>query len=139
MRASLWLLCCCVSAGCDNSHASPQAADGGPIKFLTSCELDLSADGKPDLVLLLETSRGRELLVLLALESGYEAYLLSRDKAQMQLSCRFGTTLQETRTGRALGRVFQTPGAYVELRQPEGAAVAYFWDGNGFREVWTSD
>ena len=33
----------------------------------------------------------------------------------------------------------KTPGTFLELVYPESSAVAYFWNGNGFTEVWTSD
>ncbi len=38
--------------------------DGAPVKYISSCELDLNKDGVPDLVFLIESLAGRELIVL---------------------------------------------------------------------------
>ncbi len=118
------------------------AGEGGtPLKYISSCEIDLNGDDELDIALLVETVRGHELIVLLHSEDGYTSYLLSEDKPGMFLSCHFGDTVTETKAGNGpeAGKVFDTPGAYLELAQPEGASVAYFWNGADFSEVWTSD
>ena len=41
------------------------------------------------------------------------------------LACKKGSVLKETSAGGGRARTFKTPGAYISLAQPEGAAVAY--------------
>jgi len=114
------------------------AGNGEPLKYISSCEIDLNNDGQPDIALLVETLLGQELIVLLRTNSGYNAFLVSKARPGMYLSCHFGRTVQESK---ALDgeKTYKTPGAYLELHQPEGASVAYFWDGYRFKEVWTAD
>jgi len=115
---------------------------GTPFKYISSCEIDLNDDDRCDLAMLIETIEGRELIVLLRMEGGYEAFLLSRNiDENCHLSCHFGSTISETEAGdnSEARRQFEVPGAYLTLYQPEGAAIAYFWDGNGFMDIWISD
>lgn len=114
---------------------------GLPLKNSSSCELDLNNDNEPDIALLVETRKGRELIVLMRTSSGYSANVVSRDKPDMNLSCYLGKSVVETTagTGKVMGKVCKTPGAYIQLKQPEGSSVVYFWNGKGFTEVWTSD
>lgn len=123
------------------SYTSAETGSGMPLKYISSCELDFNSDNKPDIAFLVETSRERELIVLMNTANGYNAFLVSRGKPNMYLSCHFGNTVKETATGKGKveGKVYKTPGTYVQLTQPEGASVVYFWNGNGFKEVWTSD
>jgi len=120
------------------SSAQTGAGDGNPIKYISSCEMDFNGDGERDIALLIESSHGRQLIVMIKTNRGYDSFVVSQDKPEMHLSCHFGATLKESE---ALGtsKVFQTPGTYIQLRQPEGGCVAYFWNGCGFTEVWTGD
>ncbi len=117
------------------------AEDGVPLKYLSSCQIDLNNDSEADIALLVETVRGNELLALIKTPQGYSSYVVSKDKPNMNLSCHYGKTVTETAAGRgkAASKTYTTPGAYVRLKQPEGASVVYFWNGKGFTEVWTSD
>jgi hypothetical protein len=126
---------------CYNTSAFSQTGSGGPLKYIASCELDLNVDGEPDVVLLVETLKGRELIALLRSEKGYKAFLLSKEVQYVHLSCRFGKSIKETSAGKGekRGRIFKTPGTYIQLGHPEGPSFAYFWNGRGFQEVWTSD
>lgn len=114
---------------------------GDPLKYIASCELDLTDDGKPDVALFVETMRGRELIVLVKTDKGYDAHLLSQGGSFSKLSCHFGKFLNETLAGKGKQekKVHKTRGTYIQLAQPEGAKVAYYWDGSKFREVWTAD
>lgn len=114
---------------------------GDPLKYIASCELDLTDDGKPDVALFVETVRGRELIVLVKTEKGYNAYVLSKGGSFTQLSCHFGKFIRETPSGKEKleKKIHKTRGTYVQLAHPEGSKVAYYWDGSGFREVWTAD
>ena len=120
-------------------NSSMAGAGGVPLKYISSCEIDLNGDDVLDIAILVETVRGQELIVLLQTEKGYDSYLLSDDKPGMFLSCHFGETVAETKAGNGAGRTFETPGTFIELAQPEGASVAYYWNSSGFSEVWTSD
>ncbi|OHE54651.1 MAG: hypothetical protein A2027_04595 [Thermodesulfovibrio sp. RBG_19FT_COMBO_41_18] len=113
--------------------------DGNPLKYISSCELDFNNDNEPDLALLVETLMGRQLIVLLKTAKGYNTFVVSRGKPDMHLSCHFGKIIKETTAGGGKGRTYKTPGTYIKLTRPEASSVVYFWDGKGFKEVWTSD
>lgn len=118
-----------------------EVGTGMPVKYIASCEMDFNKDNVPDIALLFETSRERELVVLVNETSGYKAYIVSRGKPNMYLSCQFGNSIKETSSGEGNGggKVYETPGTYIQLTQPEGSSVVYFWDKNSFKEVWVSD
>ena len=114
--------------------------NGQPARFLASCEADLTGDKQADLVLLVETVRGTELIALVSTGVGaYSTFVLSRERPGGILSCPLGPEVRETRAGRGSGRVIRTPGAYVHLVWPEASSVAYVWSAGKFLEVWTSD
>jgi hypothetical protein len=137
-RIGRWVCTAFLLVG-SGSSAISETGSGMPLKYISSCELDLNGDALADIALLLETLRGRELVVLMRTKDGYNAFLLSARAENMYLSCHFGKAVQETRAAPGHGRMFQTPGTYIELSQPEGASVAYFWDKDGFKEVGTRD
>ena len=139
MKSSCAFLTAIVIIGL-SMEAHGQAGIGGPVKYLSSCEVDLNNDGQSDVVLLVETVRGRELIVLLKTRDAYVVYEFTHLGALMILSCKFGRTVTETEAGRKRdGRVHKTPGTYIQLTQPEGASLVYYWNGKGFTGVWTSD
>ena len=109
------------------------------LKQMSSCELDINKDGNPDIAILVETVSGREAIVLVRNENGYNSFLVRGNSQNMLLSCYSGNSIQETQAGKGKGKVYKTMGTYIKLVQPEGASVAYFWNGSGFTEVWTSD
>lgn len=57
----------------------------------------------------------------------------------MFLICKQGIEVKETAAGSGKGRLFKTPGAYLELVKPESSAVAFIWNKGSFQEVWTAD
>lgn len=119
-----------------------QEASGTPIKFISSCEIDLNADKRSDIALSIEDTRGTELVVLLATPDGYSTIVLSRGhSAQTVLGCKFAATVTETVAGpgRPRPRTVRTPGTFLTFSQPEGASIAYVWDGKKFIEVFTAD
>ena len=122
------------------TDARGQAGIGAPVRYLSSCEVDLNNDGQSDVVLLVETVRGRELIVLLKTRDAYAVYDFPNIGALMVLSCRFGRTVTETEAGKKPdNRIHKTSGTYIQLTQPEGASLVYYWNGKGFTGVWTSD
>lgn len=142
--AARLIVCACVSAwllAATGVRAGLQQtpATGTPAKFYSSCEIDLNADGRPDLALSLESARGPEVLALLATEDGYRAFVLSKGHGAVSLTCQFGKSVRETTLGGGLGRTVSTPGAYVVVSQPEGPKAAYVWGEGRFLEVWLSD
>jgi len=134
---------CLVFLSGISSNAFSEPGNGMPLKYISSCEMDFNNDEKSDIALLVETSRGRELIVLMNTISEYNAFVVSRGKPNMYLSCHFGKAVKETAAGKGKGEgegeVYKTMGTYIKLTQPEGSSVVYFWNGNGFKEVWTSD
>jgi hypothetical protein len=123
------------------SSCFSQQGDGLPLKYISSCEIDLNNDNKTDIVLLVDTYNGRELIVLLKIDGGYRAFLLSNDKPNVHLSCHYDRFIQETSAGKGKknGKVYETNGTYIKLFQPESSSIVFFWDKNSFKEVWTSD
>lgn len=124
-----------------STNAISQTGSGSPLKYISSCEVDLNNDDEADIALLVETLRGRELIVLMKTDKGYDAYGLFKRASSMHLSCHFGKFIKETPAGKGdkEGRTYKTPGTYIRLGNPEGPAVAYFWDGSAFKEVWIAD
>jgi len=135
------LVCLFVLLSGLNSSSFAETGTGAPVKYISSCEIDLNNDGASDIALLVETLRGRELIVLMRTTQGYSAFEVSTDKPNMQLSCHFGERIIETSAGKGkgTGKVHNTPGAYIKLTLPESSSVVYFWNAKGFKEVWTSD
>jgi hypothetical protein len=82
-----------------NSLSLEAAGTELPMKKVSSCELDLNNDGEADLAFLVDTSKGRELIVLMKTSSGYNAYVVSRDRPGMNLSCHLGKSVVEDTTG----------------------------------------
>jgi hypothetical protein len=121
------------------SSAAPAQGIGLPVKFLSSCEIDLNGDRQPDLVLELEASSGQQIVALLKNDSGYEAHVITTEMSTMLMSCRLGDSIQPTTAGSGTGQRSAVPGAYVYFNSPEGASVAYYWAGASFAEVWVSD
>ena len=129
------LLVSCVTAPAD--AADPQVA----AEPAMACEADLDGDGHLDAVVMLGSGKQSKVIALRRQEWGYKAYLVTSGKEGMRLSCGLGTILVETRArGTGTSPIMRrTRGAYILLKQPEGAAVAYYWDGARFAEVWVAD
>jgi hypothetical protein len=125
------------------SVALAQDGSGEPIKYISSCEIDLNADSLPDIALLIETIKGRELIALLRTGNGYISYLLKNDiPQQMFLSSHFGDEIKETMAGVGKNKkpkTYKTPGAFLVLYYPEEPAYGYYWNGSKFQEVWMTD
>jgi hypothetical protein len=129
-----------------STNAISITGSGNPFKYISSCELDFNNDDEPDIALLVETLRGRELIGLIKTGKGYNAYVLSSVLSSsaasgMYLSCHFGESIKETIAGKGKKdvRIYKTPGTYIKMAHPEGSSVVYFWNGDRFKEVWTSD
>ncbi len=114
---------------------------GRPVGFLGGCEIDLNADSNADTALLIDTSMGYELVILMKSSATAKYHQLRAFKSKMHLRCHYGKQLKETDAGpgKNKGKTYQTNGTYLKLTQLEGASVAYFWSGDAFKEVWTAD
>lgn len=120
--------------------AAPSAnEEEAPLGYISSCEIDLNNDGSTDIVLFVESISGRDLIALLKTKSGYDKYIVAKNIDNMFLRCRFGKTVTCSKAICENNIIYTTPGAFIELKQSEGASVVYFWNGHGFTEVWTSD
>jgi len=144
MRLSIATGLACALLGATVNTQRGQAGDGRPAKFLASCEADVTGDNRADLVQLVETIRGVELIALVPTDvGGYTTFVLRRDKPGPAgiLKCEYGPQVTETKAGRGdrQPRVLNTPGAYVHLIFPDSSSVAYVWTKDRFVEVWTSD
>ncbi|MDE0091690.1 MAG: hypothetical protein OXN83_00200 [Oligoflexia bacterium] len=104
------------------------------------CKIDLNGDKADDFIFLVY---GWKVFVLLTKNGAYNLYLVDEiEKLSRwgQLFCREGNYVTETTAGDGSGRKFKVPtGAYLEIVEPESSSVVYYWKGNGFQEVWTSD
>ena len=144
MKRHIFIIIACIFVlSTIHSVSLAQTGNGEPIKYISSCEIDLNADSLPDIALLIETIKGRELIVLLRTDSGYRSYLLMKDiPQQMFLTSRFGVEIKETIAGLGKNKkpkTYKTPGAYLVLYYPEGPSEGYYWDGKEFKEVWLTD
>ena len=129
------------------SNSFSETGNGVPLKYISSCELDFNNDNEPDIALLVETLKYRELIVLMRAADGYDAFVVSKKPfskgsiVAVHLSCHFGKFIKETEAGKRKNeeaKIFETPGTYFQLFLPEHSSAAYFWNGSGFTEVWTA-
>lgn len=136
---------------------------GGPILSSENTELKtgtlavygyhafLDGDKKEDRVLLIKTSNGTEVIALLKRGNGYKTYKLFEGTIKnISLEVVVADFVKETKAGKGekMGKIYKTPGAYVEVTIPEGSSIAYFWKkslipcfwSNGkFKKVFTAD
>ncbi len=140
MKQKMLVLLLIIAAFCCMVKSDIAATGtGNSIKYISSCEIDLNNDGVPDVALLLETATGRQLIALLKTAKGYDGYVVATDKPNMYLSCHYGKTVTASKAIGEKDITYKTPGTYLKLTLPEGSSAVYFWNGNGFTEVWTSD
>ena len=74
MKSYLVYLCSIIIAitgFIPDSSSETDTLIGMPLKYISGCELDLNNDNEVDIVLLVETTRGRELIALMNAPSGY--------------------------------------------------------------------
>ncbi|MEZ4320771.1 MAG: hypothetical protein R3F61_25035 [Myxococcota bacterium] len=121
--------------------AAPWTGDGQPLKYVSSCELDLDQNGAADIVMLVETVRGRELVALLTTDAGFDAHVIERLPASngMHLRCSLERTLVASVAADNGGEAHETPGGYIELFKPESGSRSFYWRGDGFVTVVTGD
>lgn len=120
------------------------SGDGQPLKYISSCELDLNKDDLADIVLLVETIQGRELIAVLKNKSGLSAFLLWKGPSSngMHLKCevaKFEVKETPTAAAKTPGTVHKTNGAVVHLYKPESTELSFFWENSRFIEVVTAD
>ncbi len=117
------------------------SGNGMPVKYISSCELDFNNDDKADIALLIESTMGRELIVLMRNSNGFDSYVLRTGKQDMYMSCHFGMEIRETVAGKGerKARIHKTNGTYLQAIYPESSSVAYYWKDDEFKTVWTSD
>lgn len=137
----VFLFALLIAGSCyQNAFSEAQGkGTGAPLRYLSSCEIDLNGDDETDIAFLVETIRGRELIMLLHRPNGYEAFMFKAIGERAQLECRFGKTVRETEASPHSGKEHKTPGAYIEIIYPEASSVAYVWTNGKFSEIWTSD
>ncbi len=131
-------------ASTPRSETGPGRSEEAWVDCLAACEIDLTGDGEPDTALYLESGRRQRLVLLVRVPSGLNAYswfVGEHGEGKLEMTCQRGSVLWETEAGPGARqkREHRTPGAFVELSQPEGGGAAYYWDGKRFVEVWTAD
>ena len=114
--------------------------DGVPLKYIASCEIDLNNDNRGDIVFLVETIRGRELLALMKNKKGYDTYVISSSPKGngLHISCHHGFEIKEW-GGVKKSKKIKVPGAYISHFKPVSASVAYYWNGKEFSQIITGD
>jgi len=117
--------------------AFSQEGIGLPLKYISSCEIDFNKDKRSDIVFLVETLSGYELIALARDKSGYEVSVLSRGNhgTHLQLSCNLGGFvwgIPKQKEGNQQKKRYKTSGVYITLKQPEGAEEAFIWSENHF-------
>lgn len=116
--------------------------EGTPVKYISSCKMDFNNDKRMDISLLLDTDRGRELIVLLLnSKNKYESHNYIIGDENIFMSCYYGNEVKESKAFN-IGKkqkTFKTNGTYIMLFQPESAAYVLYWEKSGFRKVWISD
>jgi len=118
-----------------------QMGSGKPIAFVSGCDVDLNKDGDADSALLIHSSSGYELIVIMRLKEGTKSYVLNRSSALRHLTCQYGLQIKETDAGpgKKKGKIYEIDREFITLLQPESSEVAYFWMDGEFKEVWLSD
>lgn len=123
--------------------ASPQQMYAeGDLKFIHGCHIDLTGDGKQDMVMLVETpfTDQRELIILVSTDKDYRAVRF--DANGFFVRCLHAPSFDISKSidiPSSAPRRVSTPGAYLRLYQPEGAAMAVYWQDEAFHTQWVVD
>jgi len=122
-----------------DSFSKDQTEDS--VELIEGYKIDLNNDDMLDEVLLIEDEDKIHLQLLVKTKDEYCLMLVTTGKREITLSCKPGLFVRGIKAGQADkdAKVYKTPGAYVKLTQKKGDSVAYFWNGDGFTEVWTDD
>jgi len=129
-----------VAVGAADREASYDI--GVPVRFLEGCETDLDADSREDVALLFENATHTVLIALIQRDDGYTGHTLLRtDPSSLHLACRYGSELVGTKAGSGNGvsKIITVDGAYLVLQQPESSRVAFYWNAEGFEQIWLAD
>jgi len=111
-----------------------------PLKYISGCEMDFDKDNKTDLAMLIETSRGYELLVHMRRGKSYESIVLRQvQSGSFGMSCDYGFKITETTAADLTGKTYSTNGKYISFYLTESSSWAYYWENGSFQEVSTSD
>lgn len=139
MKVIASLIILAIGVGAISIQTAVDSTIANPAILVSSCQLDLNGDEMTDIAELIESDRGRELVILIRSDSSFTAFTFPDTlSTEFQLSCAQGATIQGyTDAGQEVERT--TAGAYLILYQPESAAFAYFWNGLTFEQVWISD
>lgn len=118
------------------STALSFALDARPIKYLSSCEIDLSGSSEDDLAMLVETKQGRELIVLIREAKSFRPVVVQKVSNLHQITCLHAPQVVGYQNGKK--KSFKTSGGYIRLYQPEGSAKALFFFEDKLYETWVS-
>lgn len=118
---------------------------GRPVRFYEGCEADFDGNGFTDVAMLVNTSRGVELIVIMKnMDDGRVFLLFESDEPvskSLHLSCQYEVSVDAI--VQVVGENRKSPHTInanvIEMVYPEGAAWIYFWKENGFSDLWLSD
>ena len=112
-----------------------------PVKFYKGCEVDFDNNGFTDVAMLVQTTKGVELMVIMKNKSGGRAFLLHEGSGLPRLSCRYKESVNAI--VQIVGENKKAPHTInahvIVMIRPEAATWLYYWEGNGFSELWLSD
>lgn len=119
----------------------------GSTDITSSCQILFNNDKAKDMALIVAGTDGSNLFVLLPKGGRVEKILAFEKTENMVLSCERGNEISETLAGKdgkggkddKEKKKHKTNGAYLKLKQPEGASVAIFMLNNELKKVWLED
>lgn len=118
------------------------AAEAGiAVRYIGGCVADFDGDKTDDLALLYEGSSGAEFTVFLKRDKGYTGYVLYQGtESNLRLSCRYVKTAAVTKAGKGERQESITiDGLVAVLEQPESSRSLFYWNKDGFSQVWLAD
>jgi len=103
--------------------------------------MDLNKDGNLDIALLINTTEGYKLIIVMRPNSALRTFFLGDATSKTYLSCHYGKEVKGTDAGpgKHHGKIYPINGTYLMLTQPEASSSVFFWSKDTFKEVWLSD
>lgn len=139
LKTIVWALVACVAV---MSVPRCIAAEAGiAVRFIEGCSADFNGDNAGDLALLYEGSLGVEFTVFLKRDNRYKGYVLYQGtESNLRLSCRYVKTAVVTKAGKGdREKSITIDGWAIVLEQPESSRSLFYWNKNGFSQVWLAD
>jgi len=106
-------------------------------KISSQCNIDLNFDSVPDTVIYSKHGDTYKLVASIRKDEGFVSYLIGSSKQRMDFTCVTGDRVLKTIAGTGDHEVKEvdTGGAYILMRQSEGAAIVYYMKNGKFHEI----